>query len=149
MYFQMQHIKRASARDDLNVDDDRRYVAVGDVECGLGAYTALPELALRDLAGAAPLSVLGKRRPSDAPEPHSPTTPGVTQFARSWAAAARKRQHVATLRLHRATFFRFRRAGLRLTHAPLERREQCSIPLCPRCCRPLGCIQLRLDIRHS
>ena len=103
MYFQMQRIRRASARDDLNeLDESDHFARDGATTIGArgGAYTALPEQALRERAGS---SVLGKRRPECAPEPTSPTTPGITAFARNWAAAARKRQHVATLRLHRAT----------------------------------------------
>jgi len=98
--FSIQHmqIKRASAQDNLNdVDaalfaDDAR-----STDAGL-KYTALPEVALLERGVS---TVLGKRRPIECLEPTSPTTPGVTAFARNWAAAARKRQHIATLRLHR------------------------------------------------
>jgi len=101
MYLQLQRIKRAGACDDLNDCEPGGLFAVDEASLAVDEpYMSLAERALhRRLRGspAAPsvASVLGKRRPSRDVEPDSPKTPGspgVAAFARSFAAAARKRQ---------------------------------------------------------
>ncbi|KAK7235540.1 hypothetical protein SO694_00069165 [Aureococcus anophagefferens] len=101
MYLQLQRIKRAGACDDLNDCEPGGLFAVDEASLAVDEpYMSLAERTLhRRLRGspAAPsvASVLGKRRPSRDVEPDSPKTPGspgVAAFARSFAAAARKRQ---------------------------------------------------------
>ncbi|KAH8053266.1 hypothetical protein JL720_14747 [Aureococcus anophagefferens] len=100
MYLQLQRIKRAGACDDLNDCEPGGLFAVDGRPWPSTSPTCPSRSAPCTGASAAARGAVrrvrpGKRRPSSDAEPDSPKTPGspgVAAFARSFAAAARKRQ---------------------------------------------------------